>query len=48
MTKGDRRVQKHDDGRIGSDPVRVQFALISSGDYLPNHQYDRVGQFLSS
>ena len=22
-TKGDRRVQKHDDGRIGSDPVRV-------------------------
>ena len=21
--KGDRRVQKHDDGRIGSDPVRV-------------------------
>ena len=39
-TKGDRRVQKHDDGRIGSDPIRVQFVSISSGDYLPNHQYD--------
>ena len=40
VTKGDQREQKHDDGRIGSDSIRVQFASISSGDYLPNHQYD--------
>ena len=39
-TKGDQRVQKHDDGRIGSDSIRVQSASISSSAYLPNHQYD--------
>ena len=39
-TKGDRQVQKPDDGRTGSDPIGVQFASISSGDYLPNHKYD--------
>ena len=39
-TKGDRRVQKHDDGRTGSDPIRIQSTLISSGDYLPNHKND--------
>ena len=38
--KGDRRVQKHDDGRTGSDPIRIQSTSISSGDYLPNHKYD--------
>ena len=40
MTKGDRRVQKHDDGRTGSYPIRIQSTSISSGDYLPNHKYD--------
>ena len=47
MTKGDRRVQKHDDGRSGSHTLRVQPTSISSGNYIPNHQYDRSGQFLS-
>ena len=46
-TKGDRRVQKHDDGRSGSHILRVQPTSISSGNYIPNHQYDRSGQFLS-
>ena len=39
-TKGGRRVQKHDDGRSGSDILRVQPTSISSGNYIPNHQYD--------
>ena len=47
MTKSDRRIQKHDDGRNGFDPFGIESIQKSSGNYIPNHQYDQDGQFLA-
>ena len=40
-------VQKHDDGKNGSDSSRVKSTQIGSGDHLTNHKYDQNGQFLA-